>query len=101
MLLDLVIKFLNVSGRESRQLAISYEPFDLILRLASVAIKRAFSDGEYHILVEPLVHPLAECHSAIFGEVNVTVQLYDPSEFLQLFKISIHRSEREVGIVAF
>lgn len=49
----------------------------------AVSLYGTLTEGEHHIFIQPLVHPLAECHSAVLGEINVTVQLYELVELLQ------------------
>ena len=61
---------------------LSYKPLYLVFGKASVAVKGGFSDGEYHILIEPLVHPHAKSHSTFFGEVNISVKVEKLVELL-------------------
>lgn len=81
--LDLVIEFLNVCRCEGRELLVSDESLDLMFDHGAIGVKCTVTNGEYHILVQPFIQPLAECHSAFFGKVNVTVEVKKLMELLE------------------
>ena len=80
---DPVIEFLYFRRGQRREWFVSDESLDLIFRHVAVGYQRAFSDGEDHILVKPLVKPLTQRHAAFLGEVNVTVEVDQLMELLE------------------
>ena len=90
---DFVVKFLNIRCGKIGELFIADKAFDLMLRDRSVSVHCFFFDFEYHILVEPFVHPFAERHAAFFGEVDVAVEVDKQMKLFQrrFLALSEHR----------
>ena len=82
-LLDFIIEFLHIGRGQRRDLLAPDEGLDLIFYHGAVGVQRTLADGEYHILVQPFIHPLAQRHAAFLGEVNVTVEV---DELMELFQ---------------
>ena len=74
-LFDGVIEFLKLLRGQRRQRSVAEIRFDLIFNHRFVRIKRAFTNREDHIFIDPSVKPLAEHHIRILGEVGVAVHL--------------------------
>ena len=57
-------------------------------------------DFEYHILVEPFVHPFAERHAAFFGEVDAAVEVDKQMKLFQrrFLALSEHRFIHRRGL---
>ena len=70
---DVIVELLNVGGGEIGKLFLTEKAFDLIVDHLAVSVDGTFFDGEYHVLVQPLVKPFAECHSAFFRQVHISV----------------------------
>ena len=74
-LFDGVIEFLKVLRGQRRQRSVSEIRFDLIFNHRFVRIKRAFTNREDYIFIDPSVEPFAERHIRILGEVGIAVHL--------------------------
>ena len=70
---DVIVELLNVGSSKIGKLFLAEKTFDLIVYHLAVSVDGAFFDGKYHVLVQPLVEPFAECHSAFFRQVHVAV----------------------------
>ena len=58
-----IIEFLHIGRGQRRNLFAANEGLDLIFYHGAIGIQRAFSNCEYHILVQPFVEPLAQRHA--------------------------------------
>ena len=73
VLFNVIVELLNVGSGEIGKLLLAKKEFDLIVYHLAVSVDGAFFDGEYHVLVQLLVKPFAERHSAFFRQVHVSV----------------------------
>ena len=80
---DVIVELLNVGGGETDKLFLTEKAFDLIVDHLAVSVVGAFLNCEYHVLVQPLVEPFAERHSAFFRQVHVAVQVDEQVELFE------------------
>ena len=73
--LELVIHPLHVGGGNEGDLLVAKVGLDVKAHGGFVRLPRAFTDGEEHILVQPLVEPFSKRHLAVLGQLHTAVIL--------------------------